>query len=50
MVIITLTMGQGKDDLDTMKEMIAEIKMEMNQRVAKTESELAATKYDLAIS
>ena len=28
MVLITLTMGQAKDDLDTMKEMMAEMKME----------------------
>jgi len=29
MVLITLTMGQAKDDLDTMKEMMAEMKKEM---------------------
>jgi len=61
MVLITLTMGQAKEDLDTMKEMMAEMKMEMmaemNERLslaegklAKTEDELTATKDDLAIT
>ena len=46
MVLITLTMGQAKDDLDTMKEMMAE----MNERLVRTEAELASTKDDLAIT
>jgi len=57
MVLITLTMGQAKDDLEIMKEMMAEMKMEMNERLslaegklAKTEDELTATKDDLAIT
>jgi len=61
MVLITLTMGQAKEDLDTMKEMMAEMKMEMmaemNERLslaegklAKTEDELAITKDELAIT
>ena len=40
MVLITLTMGQAKEDLDTMKEMMAE----MNERLDRTEAELAITK------
>jgi len=44
MVLITLTMGQAKEDLDTMKEMMAEMKMEMNERLVRTEAELAITK------
>jgi len=59
MVLITLTMGQAKDDLDTMKEMMAEMKMEMmaemterlslaEGKLAKTEDQLAATKDELA--
>jgi len=55
MVLITLTMGQAKEDFDIMKEMMAEMKMEMNERLslaegklAKTEAELAATKDALA--
>merc|ERR1719513_227702 len=57
MVLITLTMGQAKDDLEIMKEMMAEMKMEMNDRLslaegklAKTEDELAITKDELAIT
>ena len=57
MVLITLTMGQAKDDLEIMKEMMAEMKMEMNERLslaegklAKTEDELAITKDELAIT
>jgi len=55
MVFITLTMGQPKEHLDIMKEMMAGMKMEMNERLslaegklAKTEAELAATKDELA--
>merc|ERR1719317_816455 len=55
MVLITLTMGQPKEHLDIMKEMMVGMKMEMNERLslaegklAKTEAELAATKDDLA--
>merc|ERR1719317_1436306 len=44
MVLITLTMGQAKEDWDTMKEMMAEMKMEMNERLVRTEAELAITK------
>merc|ERR1712013_326460 len=44
MVLITLTMGRAKEDLDTMKEMMAEMKMEMNERLVRTEAELAITK------
>merc|ERR1719369_901815 len=61
MVLITLTMGQAKEDLDIMKEMMAEMKIEMkiemNERLsvteaklAKTEAELAATKDELAFT
>merc|ERR1719369_1588219 len=61
MVLITLTMGQAKEDLDIMKEMMAkmriEMKIEMNERLsvtevklAKTEAELAATKDELAVT
>merc|ERR1719244_1891594 len=39
MVLIILTMGQAKEDLDMMAE--------MNERLAKTEAELAATKDEL---
>jgi len=52
MVLITLTMGQAKEDMDIMKEMIAGMKMEMNERLSlaegKTEADLAATKDELA--
>merc|ERR1719277_1682046 len=47
MVLITLTMGQPKDDLDTMKEMMAEMEMKMNERLVRTEAELAITKDTL---
>merc|ERR550532_182844 len=61
MVLITLTMGQAKEDWDIMKEMMAEMKMEMkmemNERLslaegklAKTGDELAAIKDDLAVT
>merc|ERR1719513_287147 len=48
MVLITLTMGQAKEDLEIMKEMMAETKMEMNERLVRTEAELAFTKDELA--
>ena len=44
MVLINLTMGQAMEDLDIMKEMMAE----MNERLAKTEAELVLTKDELA--
>ena len=43
MVLINLTMGQAMEDLDIMKEMMAE----MNERLAKTEAELVLTKDEL---
>merc|ERR1719477_557592 len=48
MVLITLTMGQAKDDLDTMKEMMAEMKKEMMVELASTKDDLAITKDELA--
>merc|ERR1712013_350461 len=48
MVLITLTMGQAKDDLDTMKEMMAEMKKEMMAELASTKDDLAITKDELA--
>jgi len=51
MVLITLTMGQAKEDLDTMKEMMAEMKKEMMAEMKKEMmAELASTKDDLAIT
>ena len=61
MVLITITMGQAKDDLDTMREMMAEMKMEMmaemierlslaEEKLAKTEDELALSKEEFAAS
>jgi len=57
MVLITLTMGQAKEDLDIMKEMMVGMKMEMNERLslaegklAKTEARLAAIKDDLEVT
>merc|ERR1719477_138103 len=44
MVLITLTMGQAKDDLDSMKEMMAEMRKEMMAELASTKDELAMTK------
>ena len=49
MVLITLTMGQAKDDLEIMKEMMAEMKMEMAE-LASTKDDLAITKDELAIT
>merc|ERR1719320_2287704 len=51
MVLITLTMGQAKVDLDVIKDimaemkikMMADMKMELNQRLDYTEAELAAS-------
>ena len=47
MVLITLTMGQAKEDLDIMKEMMAEMKIEMkiemSERLSVTEMKLAKT-------
>ena len=37
MVIINLTMGQATEDLDIMKEMMAEMKIEMNERLSLAE-------------
>ena len=51
MVLITLTMGQAKEDLDIMKEMMAEMNERLSLaegKLAKTEAELGATKDDLA--
>ena len=42
-VLIILAIGQAKEDLEVMKEMI----VGLNERLAKTELELAATKDDL---
>ena len=50
MVLITLTMGQAKEDLDTMKEMMAEMEMKMNERLVRTEAELAITKDELTFT
>merc|ERR1712013_408918 len=50
MVLITLTMGQAKDDFDTMKVMMAEMKSEMMAELASTKDDLAITKDELAIS
>ena len=53
MVLITLTMGQAKEDLDIMKEMMAEMNERLSLaegKLAKTEAELAATKDDLAVT
>merc|ERR1719309_26563 len=61
MVLITLTMGQAKEDMDIMKEMMAAMNMEMmaemNRRLslaegklAKTEAELGATKNELVVT
>ena len=43
-------MGQAKDDLEIMKEMMAEMKMEMMAELASTKDYLAITKDELAIS
>ena len=43
LVLITITMVQAKEDLEIMKEMMAE----MNERLAKTEFELESTNDDL---
>merc|ERR1712179_183695 len=51
MVLITLIMGQAKEDLDNIKEMMAEMNERLSlaeEKLAKTESELAATKNELA--
>merc|ERR1719206_1594492 len=48
MVLITLTMGQAKQGLDTMKEMMAEMKKEMMAELASTKDDLAITKDELA--
>ena len=53
MVLITLTMGQAKEDLDIMKEMMVEMNERLSlaeEKLAKTEDELAATKDELAIT
>ena len=42
-VLFTLAIGQAKEELEVMKEMI----VGLNERLAKTELELAATKDDL---
>jgi len=47
-VLITLTMGQAKEELEILKEMITELKLEMTERLVHTEVELAITKNDLA--
>ena len=47
-VLITLTMGQSKKELEILKEMITELKLEMTERLVQTEVELAITKNDLA--
>ena len=48
MVIITITMGQAKEDLETMKEMMAKMKIEMDERLSLTEGKLAKAEVDLA--
>ena len=45
LVLITITMVQAKEDLEIMKEMMAE----MNERLDKTEFELESTK-DLTVA
>merc|ERR1719489_99026 len=50
MVLITLTMGQAKEDLDIMKEMMAEMKMEMNERLSLSEGKLAKVESELSIT
>ena len=53
MVLISLTMGQAKKDLDIMKEMMADMSERLSLaegKLVKTEDELATTKYDLAIT
>ena len=62
LILLTITMGQAKEDLELMKEMITEIKMDMNNKITilseqlavseekqvKTDAKLEATKEDLA--
>jgi len=52
MVLITLTIGQAKEDLDIIKEMMEEMKMELkvevNERLSLAEGKLAKTKAELA--
>merc|ERR1712013_483876 len=51
MVLITLTMGQAKQDFDTMKDMMAEMNERLSLaegKLAKPEDELTAAKDDLA--
>merc|ERR1719317_1716006 len=43
-------MGQAKDHLEIMKEMMAEMKMEMNERLSLAEGKLAKTEDELAIT
>jgi len=53
MVLITLTMGQVKDDSEIMKEMMAEMNERLSLaegKLAKTEDQLAATKDDLSVT
>merc|ERR1712013_319481 len=53
MVLITLTMGQAKQDFDIMKDMMAEMNERLSLaegKLAKSEDELTAAKDDLAIT
>ena len=49
MLLITLTMVQSKEDLDTMKELIVEMKMEMNERLFLAEEKLAKQRMTLPL-
>ena len=53
MVLIILTMGQAKEDLEIMKEMMAEMKERLSLaegKLAKTEGQLSVTKDELAFT
>merc|ERR1719422_1165179 len=49
MVLITITMGQAKEDLDIMKEMMVEMKKEMEERLSVAEGKVAELESEVAI-
>ena len=49
MVLITITMGHAKEDSDIMKEMMAEMKMEMEERLSVAEGKVAELESKVAI-
>ena len=49
MVLIIITMGQAKEDLDIMKEMMVEMKMEMEERLSVAEGKVAELESEVAV-